>query len=181
MRRRIRLLIASIPLLMLLGFAAAGFATAGGGCHGGEGATTTEASSSVVKIDGCTFAPTVTRVPVGTEVRFLNTSLAGHDIIGRNHEWGTDLLAAGASYSQKFRAAGVYPYSCSLHPGMAGVVIAGSPDIGLAASVQAPPVEPVAPSDAGTSIVPILAAGGLGLLAGALVAGSIVSRRQREV
>ena len=78
-----------------------------------------------IKIDGCTFAPTVARVPAGTEVQFLNSSIAFHDIVGRDRAWGTEGLDPGEQYSHRFQDAGVYPFSCSLHPGMAGVIVVG--------------------------------------------------------
>jgi hypothetical protein len=70
---------------------------------------------------------------------------------------------------------------------MAGVVIVGPPDAVLADNVQAAPVEvrpaPTSPEPAaatsGDATLPILAAGGLGLLVGALVTGVIATRRQR--
>ena len=71
MRRRTALFLATVPFLLVLGWAAAGTALAGGGCHGEEEATTTEGSSSVVRLQGCTFGPTITRVPVGTEVTVI--------------------------------------------------------------------------------------------------------------
>jgi len=46
MRRRTALFLAAIPFLLVLGWAAAGTALAGGGCHGEDEATTTEASRS---------------------------------------------------------------------------------------------------------------------------------------
>lgn len=178
MRRHYRLLIASVPLLVLLGLAGAGVVTAGGGCHAETEPIASEGASVVVKIDGCTFAPTITRVPVGAEVRFINDSDAPHDVTGRKFAWGSGELVRGQSYTRRFASAGMYPYSCSLHPGMAGVVVVGSPNLSLASDVQAAPVEPATPvsSDATISIV---AAGGLGLLGGALVAGGIVSRRRQ--
>jgi plastocyanin len=180
--RHIRLLIASIPLIMLLGLAAAGVATAGGGCHQVDQAVATEASSTVVKIDGCSFAPTITRVPVGTEVTFLNSSPTYHDVTGRSNAWASAVLESGASYAHRFDAAGAYPYSCSLHPGMAGVVVVGGSDVGLVSDVQAAPTEPTPTGAASVDMtLPVVAAGGLGVLAGALVAGSLVSRRQRPI
>lgn len=168
MRRLVRFLFLS-PFLLLIGFAAAGSpVAAGGGCHGGEGAVATEASSSVVRIDGCTFGPTVTRVPVGTEVTFLNTSLSPHDITGRMGEWGSETLAVGQRYAHRFGAAGVYAYSCSLHPGMAGVVVAGSPDMTIARDVLPATTEPATTANGGIQPLPTLAAGGIGLLIGAL-------------
>jgi plastocyanin len=180
MRRHARLLIASVPLLVVVGLAAAGVATAGGGCHAATEPIASEGNSATVKIDGCTFAPTITHVAVGTEVRFINASGVPHDVTGRKSAWASDTLDDGATYKHRFIEPGLYPYSCSLHPGMAGVVVVGSPDLSLANDVQAAPVAPVAADvRAGDAMLPILAAGGLGILAGALVAGAVVSRRQR--
>jgi MYXO-CTERM domain-containing protein len=186
MRRNVTLSLALLPFVLLLGWAAAGVAQAGGGCHGGEGTTATEGSATVVKIDGCTFAPSVTRVPVGTEVTFLNTSVSPHDVTGRNREWGTASLDVGESYSTRFRSAGVYPYSCSLHPGMAGVVVVGAPvAAGAADTANAADITPVsattpaAPVSGDNSPIPYLAAGGLGLLAGLGFGAALVSRRRR--
>ena len=177
MRRSYRSLITLLPFLVLIGFASAGAVQAGGGCHGGSGAVATEATSSVVKIDGCTFAPTVTRVPLGTEVTFLNTSQSPHDVTGRSGEWGSQLLESGAKFSERFTAAGLYAYSCSLHPGMAGVVVVGSPDLTLASEVTPATTQPAATAE-GLAPLPIMAAGGVGLLLGAL--GMAVIRRRGE-
>lgn len=187
MRRTIVVSLALLPLVLVLGWAAAGVALAGGGCHEGVGAAPTEGNATVVKIDGCTFAPTVTRVPVGAEVRFLNSSPQFHDVTGRNGEWGSDTLQDGQSYTQRFSKPGLFPYSCSLHPGMAGVVVVGSP-IAAAAADPAPaaadiaPVAattPVAQAPADNSPLPYLAAGGLGLLAGLGFGAAAVGQRRR--
>jgi plastocyanin len=184
MRRRIALLMAALPLILTLGWAAAGAALAGGGCHGANTveAWPAEGVATVVKIDGCTFAPTVTRVPLGAEVRFLNTSRAGHDIVGRAGAWGTDRLDSGAEFSYRFTTPGVYPYSCSLHPGMAGVVVVGDA-VATAAEVTDDEIAPVAasapiePAGESTSPLPLLATGGLGLVAGLVIGAAIVRRR----
>ena len=111
----------------------------------------TEASSSVVRIDGCTFGPTVTRVPAGTEVTFLNTSTSPYDVTGRMGEWGSETLDVGQRYAHQFATAGVYAYSCSLHPRMAGVVVAGSPDMTLVRDVLPATTEPATTADGGSS------------------------------
>ncbi len=181
MHRRVSFSLALLPFVLALGWAAAGVALAGGGCHQGVGADPAEGTSTVVKIDGCTFSPTVTRVAVGTEVRFLNTSPQFHDVTGRNGEWGSDTLQDGQSFAFRFAAPGLYPYSCSLHPGMAGVVVVGSPTA-AADAVDIAPVSataPVAPAPAGISPVPYLAVGGLGLLAGTGLGAAAVARRRR--
>ena len=170
MRRRIALFLTAAPFLLVLGWAAAGAALAGGGCHadGPSTARPTEGQATTVKIDGCTFAPTITRVPAGADVRFINSSLSLHDIVGRDHAWGTDSLESGEQFSYQFTSTGVYPYSCSLHPGMAGVVVVGSPAVAVDDTAQVAAVEP-APTPAATDdlTVPIVAVAGISLLAGA--------------
>jgi len=185
MRRSITVSIALLPFILVLGWAAAGVAMAGGGCHANVEAIPTEASVTTVKIDGCTYAPTITRVPVGAEVRFINASGQTHDVTGRKFEWGSGELASGKSYARRFAAAGLYPYSCSLHPGMAGVVVVGSPVAGAADTADTADITPVsattpaAPASADNSPVPYLAAGGVGLLAGLGVGAAVVDRRRR--
>jgi plastocyanin len=183
MRRRLAVSIATVPLLVVLGLALAGAATAGGGCHeGGETAST--GSSAVVRISGCTYGPTINQVPVGVAVTFLNTSSAPHDVTGRSFAWGSDVLENGASYSYQFTKAGIYPYSCSLHPGMAGVVIVGPTDMTLASDVQ-PPAQPAATTTSTAtaaetgSPIGMAVAGGAGLVVGALGAGLLARRRAR--
>lgn len=177
MRRRLLVSIAAVPFLLILGLVAAGAATAGGGCHGGTGATASTASSTVVRIDGCTFRPTVNQVPVGVLVTFLNTSGGPHDVTGASGGWGSPMLEGGASYAHRFTESGVYPYSCSLHPGMAGVVVVGPTDVALASDVQVAPAQPTTAADGGSPI-PLALAGGLGLIAGALGAGLLLRRRE---
>ena len=180
MRRRIALLLAALPLILALGWAAAGAVLAGGGCHAQVEAIPSEDAVQTVKLDGCTFAPTITRVPVGSEVRWINATGQAHDVTGRKYEWGSDQLNDGQSFTHRFTRAGLYPYSCSLHPGMAGVVVVGSSvaaDVPDTAPVSA--TAPVTPAPAENSTVPYLAAGGIGLLAGLGVGAALVARRRR--
>jgi len=155
----------------------------GGGCHG-TGAVATEATSTVVKIDGCTYAPTVNRVPVGTEVTFLNSGTGPHDVTGTMSDWGSGLLGPGQAYRTRFAKPGVYAFSCSLHPGMAGVIVAGAAGPGVVSAAEPVPAmtaddSPTTPaeSDAGAPTVALGAAGGVGLLVGAFLMGFL---RRRE-
>lgn len=185
MRRTITVSLALLPFILVLGWAATSVALAGGGCHAQVEAIPSEAAVQTVKLDGCTFAPTITRVPVGSEVRWINASGQTHDVTGRKYEWGSDQLNDGQSFTHRFAKAGLYPYSCSLHPGMAGVVIVGSSLAGAADTADAADITPVsattpvAPSSAGDSPAPYLAAGGLGLVAGLGFGAAAVNRRRR--
>jgi plastocyanin len=169
-----------IVSLLVAATASASVAAAGGGCHGSN-AEAREASTSVVKIDGCTFVPTVNRVPTGTLVTFLNSGTGPHDVSGTMGEWGSDLLEPGESFQKRFAEPGMYAYSCSLHPGMAGVVVAGDAGAAAAAPVG---VEPVAGTAAdgptsGPSPVSFAAIGAGGMLLGAVAIGVLLRRRDQ--
>jgi plastocyanin len=178
--RKLLLSTAFLAFMALAALGAASGALAGGACHDDRAATAGAASTgatTVVKVDGCTFAPTVNTVPVGARVTFLNTSDSPHDVTGRRGEWASPMLDPGQSHIQRFDKPGVYPYSCSLHPGMAGVVMVGEAIDASVASNPAP--TPRAPAaTASTDPLTIASAGGLGLLGGVLVGGLIVRRRR---
>jgi plastocyanin len=133
-------------LAMLLGGAflvplTAGPAGAGGGCHSPQ----TDQATKVVVIEGACFGPTITRVPVGTRVAWTNKDSFAHVVVGMGFHWGSNgELNQGDRFSTVFRAAGVYPYTCYLHPGMNGAVVVGGADAPKMASVGSDPA-----SDAG--------------------------------
>jgi hypothetical protein len=80
---------------------------------------------------------------------------------------------------------GVFPYSCSLHPGMAGVVVvdASAVDAQLASDVEGPGSEPGSEPASGKAAPDgtsgFVAAGGVGILLGTVFGGVLVSRRRR--
>lgn len=191
MSRRILLSIVGPAFLLLLAVAAPSVVRAGGGCHGpvsqpGDG------EASVIKIDGCMFYPTVARVPVGTTVRFLNTGQVLHNITGVSGTWGSrGELAPNAEYQATFSAAGIYPFACTLHPGMNGAIVVGDAAVAAAAapgsvtSDPRPTAAPAAPqAPAGVAVtdwipIAIAAIGGfaLGALGSAMAAGAVRARR----
>ena len=179
-------LLAAIAVLAALGAGSVAPAVAGGGCHGPDGTVHTEGQSTVVKMDTCAFVPTVVHVPVGTEVRFLNTAQLDHLVVGESQSWGTELpIQPGEETSRRFAAKGVYPFSCPLHPGMVGAVVVGGADavavLPAAAgdssneAAPAPAAAPTAPAAESGPVLPIV---GVGILAAAiLVGGSLIARR----
>lgn len=186
MRRRCSLAI-RLALFAMLAWAALGVPTAvvaGGGCQTDTGSVYTEGPATVIRMDVCDFAPTVSRVPVGTDVRFLNTDQVPHIVIGRRMTWASGELAPGDEYVQRFDAAGTYPYMCSFHPGMVGAIVVG--DAAQAAAPPAPASD--APSlvaattttveaEAGPASAALVGAGAL-LVIGGLGAGLFLGRRR---
>lgn len=181
MPRRFPILIRLAPLALLTAaaFGAPTLTAAGGGCHTDTGSVYTEGPATVIRMDVCDFAPTVSRVPVGAEVRFLNTDQVPHIVIGRRHTWASAELAPGAEYVQQFDVAGTYPYMCSFHPGMVGAIVVGD-----AAEASAPSLEPslvaattTGDADDGPATAVLIGAGVLMLGAG-LGLGVILGRRR---
>lgn len=177
MRIRLAVLLAASAALVAL--AAAPAVLAGGGCHG-AGTPASIGTATVLKIDGCMFLPSINRIVVGTRVTWVNTSNAQHDVTGTQLAWGSRLLDIGDSYSQTFTQPGLYPYSCSLHPGMAGIIEVAS--AGPATSELTAPIDdasglsPTGPASGG--LAP-LAAGGFGLMVGVVVIALLSRRRHR--
>jgi len=99
-----------------------GVATAGGaGCHS---QVISDERGTTVTVVGFCFEPTVLRVEVGEPVTWTNEDLASHTVSGVNGVWGSyDQFGQGASVTERFDLAGVYPYWCALHPSMLGTVV----------------------------------------------------------
>jgi plastocyanin len=180
MSRRLALSLTTLALAAA-GLTAAPAALAGDPCFhrtDNRPATTTGATSSVAIAD-CVFAPTVNVVPVGATVTWRNTSAQGHEVVGSNLEWGAHdkVLQQGDTIGWTFDKAGIYAYSCMIHPGMTGTIVVGGADVGLASSVE--PAAAAGSTQAGTSPIPAVAAGGIGLILGAVGAGLLFRRPER--
>jgi len=180
-KRRIStiVLVSTFALLSLAAIEIPTVVVAGGGCHAGaDGSTYMEGDgTTVIRMDTCSFAPTVSRVAPGTTVRFLNTATIQHQVVGRSATWGSVLLDPGQEHSETFAAAGIYPYTCPLHPGMVGAIVVGdgqapAADLAVAspsAAETAPAMDDTAPpTDPIALVVTGLAGLGVGLGLGAL-------------
>ncbi len=177
------ILAASLVCIALVAIAVPAVALAGGGCHGAsDGPPPGDEAASTVKIDGCTFFPTIARVPVGTTVTFLNAGVAPHNVTGVDRRWASEELTLGDRFQHRFTAAGIYPFACTLHPGMNGAVVVGGSGEAAAAAVmsdQAPPApEPVVGAQPEPSVVAVAAGAAGGGLIGLMV-GAFVFRRGR--
>jgi plastocyanin len=189
MSRRFALLLSMLGLL-LAGLAAPPATLAGDPCfHSTARPAPTTGSTVAIAIGDCVFAPTVTYVPVGSTVEWTNTSFQSHEVVGAHLTWGAHdkLLEKGDTIGWTFDKAGVYAYSCMLHPGMSGAIVVGDiaastdsskPEAaaGAAATTSAPPPPT---SENGAAIAPVAVVGGAALLAVIVVALGI-RRRQPQ-
>jgi plastocyanin len=145
-------------------------AVAGGSCHGAA----TEGSGGTVAIEEVCFTPSLLHVRPGDTVTFRNDDPFEHNVVGNG--WGIpDGLAPGDRFRQTFADAGVYPFACTLHPGMVGAVLVG--DATTTHEVIAPitPPAPTPPADGADAIGWIVPA-----VIGIAVGGAAVTLRGRR-
>jgi plastocyanin len=99
------------------------WASGGGGC----GRPVTDARGSQVRIKQFCFTPTVLHIRRGQAVRFTNLDLFPHTVQGASVSWGSwDALGGDRSVTYTFKRSGVYPYVCTVHPGMVGAIVVGT-------------------------------------------------------
>jgi plastocyanin len=95
-------------------------ASAGGGCHEGS----TQGTGTAVDLKGACFTPSLLRVAEGSTVTFTNYDPFAHNVSGSL--WGHyDNLTPNESFSASFDQPGIYPYACTIHQGMTGVIVVG--------------------------------------------------------
>src|SRR5207253_6652792 len=116
--------------------------------HCTNDARPTEGTSADVRITKCQFMSALLRVPVGTTVKWTNDDFLPHVVSGIGWGGNQSILMTGDTFSHAFTEAGVFPYTCTLHPGMSAVVFVGDvaapesqPDT-IATSLQIAPQAP---------------------------------------
>jgi plastocyanin len=79
----------------------------------------------VVSMPGFSFVPFTTTVPVGGTVTFDFPSEPHNVIFARVTGAPSDIQATtNARVKRTFPTAGTFPFDCTIHPGMSGVVVA---------------------------------------------------------
>jgi len=152
MTRKVAVFAAAFTLMLGVGMSTA---AAGGGCH--PPAVTTEGTGLLVSIKNCAYTPQVLHVPLGGAITWTNDDYLPHAVNGTGFD-ATDPYTSinpGAHISHKFDVAGVFPYMCYLHPGMAGIVVVG--DVVFPGTAPAPSA-PLAQAAPLTSAGPLVSA-----------------------
>lgn len=96
-------------------------AAAGGGCHLGV----SQGSGTTVEMVEACFTPTVLYVDPGAKsVTFVNRSGMTHNVTA--NLWGHfEDIPDGDAFRASFSEPGIYPFACSIHPGMSGAIVVG--------------------------------------------------------
>lgn len=166
--------IATIAVLGTIGaLASTTSAAAGGGGH----CAPNEGSVEEVVLEGACFTPSTLRADVGETVTFVNRDPTAHNVSGTG--WGHyENMRQGDRFTTSFKVDGIYPFACTLHPGMNGVVVVGD-ETGVQALADPGPRTASSGSESDGSSW--LAAGALGLLVGAATGASLAGFRRRDV
>ncbi len=91
-------------------------AHAGGGGH----CEPSEGDAGVVELSGACFLPSTLHADTGETITFVNRDPVPHNVTGTG--WGQyEDLAQGERFTTSFADPGIYPFACTLHPGMNGV------------------------------------------------------------
>jgi plastocyanin len=86
-------------------------------------AATTLAASPSVDITGKGFAPKAVTVTAGKVVTWQNTTSTAHTVTADDGSFDSGPLALNDQFANAFISPGTYPYHCSIHPAMTGVVV----------------------------------------------------------
>jgi plastocyanin len=83
----------------------------------------TSAEVKEVKIDNFTFTPDTLTIPAGTTVTWTNHDDIPHTVVSDDKSMKSKALDTDDKFSFSFSKPGTYPYFCSLHPKMKGVIV----------------------------------------------------------
>jgi len=79
-------------------------------------------AATVVDIDKFAFAPKEITVEPGTKVVWANHDQTPHTVSGNDKSFASKGLDTDDKYEHTFTSEGDFPYTCTLHPYMTGVV-----------------------------------------------------------
>lgn len=166
---------AAIAVLAMIGTVAgvtAAHAGGGGNCEPSEG------DAGVVDLAGACFLPSTLHADAGETITFVNRDPVAHNVSGTG--WGQyEDLAQGERFTTSFADPGIYPFACTLHPGMNGVILVGQTGASETTAAAQPITRSASGADGGNSWI-VAAAAGL-VIGSAVGAGAMSARRRAGV
>jgi len=88
---------------------------------GGTGSTVTIRGAGYDGGGSAGFTPGNLTVNRGTMVAWENTDTITHSVVSATGLFRGD-VGPGGAFEHRFEASGSFPYSCTIHPGMAGTI-----------------------------------------------------------
>lgn len=130
------------------------------------------------------MTPSVLRVEPGAAVTFTNRDPAMHNLFGSGMYVGE--LHAERSVAFRFDDAGVYPYACTIHPGMVGAIVVGdgrrvAPTTRAILPIQVQPVVATTAAEAGVEAEALPVVPAAIALATVAAVGYVAGRRRRRI
>jgi|SRR5882762_1327848 len=80
-------------------------------------------AGSVVEMRAMAFAPLRIEVNAGATVAFTNRERLEHTVTANDGSWDSGPIAPGGTWRHTFAQPGTYPFHCTPHPFMTGVVV----------------------------------------------------------
>ena len=68
------------------------------------------------------FKPPAETIKPGTTITWRNDDSIAHTVTSDNAIFDSGQIAPGSTFSYTFAKSGQYPYHCSVHPNMAGLI-----------------------------------------------------------
>ncbi len=90
------------------------------GCNDDDNDDTQPANE--VQMSTSSFMPQTLTVPLGTTVRWVNSSSVNHTVT-INDELFDEAVSPAEAFSYTFSTAGTYNYICTIHAGMSGTIV----------------------------------------------------------
>jgi plastocyanin len=81
------------------------------------------AAMNEVSMKNSMFTPETLVVSLNTTVKWINDDKIAHNVMSNTAIFSSGNMVVGATFTYKFTSAGTFPYKCTLHPGMDGVII----------------------------------------------------------
>jgi hypothetical protein len=100
------------------------------GCGGGDGGGVTQPPpqppplpANTVAMQDNSFSPATRTVAAGTTVRWVNNGSVVHNTTSDTGLWASPNVNPAGEFTRAFNTTGTFPYTCTLHPGMAGTIV----------------------------------------------------------
>jgi plastocyanin len=111
----------------------------------GRGLDSAAAATASVTINNFAFTPATTNINPGDTVTWSNIHAGvAHTVTSDTGVWDSGNIATSGTFSRAFPSAGSFPYHCTIHPGMTGMVVVAAAASPTAAAPTATPTTPTA-------------------------------------